>query len=219
MGLSVTIGIPAIDLDDDDIRKRYESDFRLVNRLLKAAGVPSHRERMPASDWWQAEMGYGSLHFLRRFAAGIAVNGQPPVSLKKNARASTEPEIPAYREKRQSGEGEAKYDHLIFHSDAEGYYVPVDFPEVLNGNGAVPLTGGWLGSTVRLRQECEDLAGHLGLPVTLDFDLDDDAEWKRLKKATKGATWHGYPIEAFVCAVLLRASLLSVERRAAIVFG
>jgi hypothetical protein len=219
MGLTVCVGISADDFSGG-LKDKYEADFRLINRILKDAGYPAHKERLPASEGcWALGIGsYGSLHFLRRFAAGIALNGKAPEPLRQNAQASAAPEIEAYRERRKNGELGPVYDHLMFHSDAEGYYVPVDFPEVLNPTGAVYITGGALGSSVRLGQECETLAGHLGLPAT-DFDLDDDDEWKRLKKATPGAVWHKYPIEAFVCATLRLACEESVRRRAAIVFG
>lgn len=217
MGLTVCVGTPK-DVEDV-IRERYASDFRLINQLLKAEGVAAHKERVPSRDWWSAEMSYGSLHFLRRFAAGVAVNGVPPEPLKKNANAAAAPEIQTYWEKREANEIGAKYDHLIFHSDAEGYYVPVDFPDVLNCDSAVPLPGDWLGSAIRLKHECADLATRLGLLPTIDFDPDDDNAWKQLKKTTRGAVWHKYPIEAFVCATLLLVCDRSEEYRSAIVFG
>ncbi|VTT96893.1 Uncharacterized protein OS=Kitasatospora cheerisanensis KCTC 2395 GN=KCH_17260 PE=4 SV=1 [Gemmataceae bacterium] len=217
MGLTVSVGVYTDDLDAD-VREQYLTDFRLINRILKAAGLSAHKEKPSAEDLrWNVGMGYSRLHFLRRFAASVAVTGRVPTPLRRNATATTSPEIRAYcsRVVRPSSR---LFDHLMCHSDAEGYYVPIDFPSVLNADQAVPLTGGYLGSSVRLRDECRMLADHLELPDA-DFDLDDDGEWKRLKIATHGAVWHRYPIEAFACAALRSACTRSIELKAAIVFG
>jgi hypothetical protein len=217
MGLTVSVGVYTDELADE-VREQYRADFRHINRILKGAGVPGHKEmRCGAEDWWNVGMGYSSLHFLRRFAAALAVGGRIPAPLRRNANASNAPEIRAYWSRVVSPSSRI-YDHLMCHSDAEGYYVPVDFPNVLNADHAVPLTGGPLGSSVRLRDECQMLADHLELPAT-DFDLDDDREWRRLKKATPEAVWHHYPTEAFVCAALRTACDRSIELKAAVSFG
>jgi hypothetical protein len=44
--------------------------------------------------------------------------------------------------------------HLMCHSDAEGYYVPIDFELVIFDKDV----GGWLGSSIWLKQELEELA-------------------------------------------------------------
>jgi hypothetical protein len=46
-----------------------------------------------------------------------------------------------------------KYRHLIIHSDAEGFHVPIDFAGARFGTNDIPLLGGMLGSTRRLRAE------------------------------------------------------------------
>ena len=200
--------------------ERYQKDFRAINKLLKAAGVSSHKEKPAGAEYyWQAGMGYSSIHFLRRFAAALAVNGDLPEPLKRSAKASSAPELQTYSQQREKSKFKGAYDHLVCHSDADGYYVPVDFSQVLNTDQSVSLTGGYLGSSVRLQHECQTLAKHLELPEELDFDTDDDDEWKQLKKATRGAAWHQYPIEAFVCVVLLQACEWSIKQRAAIEFG
>lgn len=217
MGLTVSVGVYTDDLPDE-VREQYRTDFRQINRILKNAGIPAHKEKpCGAEDWWNVGMGYSSLHFLRRFAASVAVSERAPAPLRRNAHASNSPEIRAYLS-RVVRPASRVYDHLMCHSDAEGYYVPIDFPNVLNADQAVPLTGGRLGSSVRLRDECRRLADHLELPET-DFDLDDDGEWRRLKKASRGTVWHRYPIEAFACAALRTACNPSIALKAAITFG
>ncbi|HEY2308559.1 MAG TPA: hypothetical protein VGI05_22025 [Streptosporangiaceae bacterium] len=58
------------------------------------------------------------------------------------------------------GEPVGPFDHLIHHSDCEGYYVPVDFGQVIVDER---LAGGYLGSSVRL------LAETAGLPLPLTY--------------------------------------------------
>ncbi|MGH7297815.1 MAG: hypothetical protein ACRELB_22945, partial [Polyangiaceae bacterium] len=52
--------------------------------------------------------------------------------------------------------------HLLHHSPWEGFFVPVDFPEVLEDD---ELPGGSLGSSVRLREELVRIAAPLGISI------------------------------------------------------
>jgi len=60
------------------------------------------------------------------------------------------------------GEPAGPFDHLIYHSDCEGYYVPADFLQVIIDER---LAGGQLGSSVRLLAETRYIAAALGLPA------------------------------------------------------
>src|SRR3569833_2181725 len=54
-----------------------------------------------------------------------------------------------------------RFAHLIHHSDCEGYYVPVDFEQVLTDER---LPGGYLGSSMRLLTETRTNAAPNGMP-------------------------------------------------------
>jgi hypothetical protein len=104
------------------------------------------------------------------------------------------------------------FDHLVHHSDCEGYYVPVEFERVIVDE---KVRGGYLGSSVRLLKETRRIAQAIGVPE----DLDPDSE--EVFEATDGETpatdgWQRYGAEAYVCLQLLRAAELSVTTGSAI---
>lgn len=43
-----------------------------------------------------------------------------------------------------------EFDHLIVHSDAQGYYLPIEFDEVLFPPSDLAIPGGMVGSAQRL---------------------------------------------------------------------
>ena len=65
------------------------------------------------------------------------------------------------------------YQHLIVHGDAEGYYLPVEFDDVIIPDPSLEIAGGMLGSSHALLRECRELAGVLELPE--DLSLEDEA--------------------------------------------
>jgi hypothetical protein len=113
--------------------------------------------------------------------------------------------------------GGLKYRHLIVHSDAEGFYVPVDFerPRDLTKFG---LVGGWLGSTQRLHAECGDLAHALEMPVEMDHESDELLEAAQTQ-GRGDLKWQRYGVETFTCLRLLAACEASLRTKAAIVFA
>jgi len=58
------------------------------------------------------------------------------------------------------------------HSDAEGFYVPIDFEQALVA-ADIPLLGGTSGSTQRLLSECNERAGTLGVPAELHWEAEE----------------------------------------------
>jgi hypothetical protein len=217
MGLVVSVGFSERDIKDEAFIEKVPADLKAINVALKAAGVKSHKEKLPLprEKTWQAEIGsYSSLHYLRRFAAVLAVTSEIPAPLAKNKSPTETGEILRYWDLAGVEEMES-FDHLMFHSDADGYYVPIEFPTVLK----MPGTDDGLGSSIRLKQECENLAAHLEFPLPCDIDFDDDVLWKKMTKAAKDKVWSKYPTEAFVCAVLHTACERSIQNKALIWFG
>lgn len=218
MGLVVSVGFSERDIKDEAFIEKVPADLKAINVALKAAGVKSHKEKLPLprEKTWQAVIGsYRSLHFLRRFAAVLAVTGKIPDPLPKKKNPTETGDVDLYWNLRQADDVVFQFDHLMFHSDADGYYVPVDFPTVLK----MPETDEGFGSSVRLQQECETLAEHLEFPLPFDIDFDDDVLWKKMTKAAKDKVWSKYQTEAFVCAVLHTACERSIQNKAVIAFG
>jgi hypothetical protein len=59
--------------------------------------------------------------------------------------------------------------HLIVHADTAGYYVPIDFKDVL-----YDAPGDMLGSSQRLLAELRQLAPYLGIALDAHGNLSDD---------------------------------------------
>ena len=114
--------------------------------------------------------------------------------------------------------GEAPaYQHLMCHSDCEGYYIPQDFPEVLYPNNELNIPGDMIGSVPRLMNECRALARALNLPLDLEPDSDEVLEAVE-EHPGKGEGWKKNALESYVCLRLLQACDVSLRTMAAIVF-
>lgn len=106
--------------------------------------------------------------------------------------------------------------HLIVHSDAEGFYLPIDFAEPLfDRTDTHQLPGGILGSSQRLLDELRSIAPWLGITLDPSGGLDDAAA-DRLLRVADGDPW--WPEKA-IWLHLFEAARLSVELRTAVVFG
>ena len=165
MGLAVEVGF-LVDLlqDDPEGADAFRDDLAAVNRILVASGLPEHREPDEA-DWDVLSydmIGYSGLHYLRRIAAHLATRGTLPPPGDDNS--SGDPVLREYygesgglirrlfKARAATPAGARRFSHLMEHSDAEGYYVPIEFDAVLYAEPDLPLTGEMLGSRTAWRQ-------------------------------------------------------------------
>ena len=157
--------------------------------------------------------GYSGLHTLRRLTVHLAETGTLPGSLEEARMAADDPLLKkAYRG--WPGEPAGPFDHLIRHSDCEGYYVPVDFGQVIVDER---LAGGYLGSSVRLLAETRRIAAALDLPEGLDPDSEE--VFGACDTGTRAAEgWQRYGIESYVCLRLIQAARHSIATGAVIDF-
>ncbi|MFQ6548888.1 hypothetical protein AADZ90_013095 [Aestuariibius sp. 2305UL40-4] len=231
MGLDICVGLLAdLSESDPDGRDTLLAEFAALNRLLSRHRLPAHRE--PANidpDVW-GMYGYSGLHYLRRLAAHLdADKGKLPEPGGVDSHA--DPILEAYFRDIEGATGgglrslfqkrkkvfERTFDHLIVQGDAEGVYIPLDFPDVLFDVDGEGVRGGMVGSTPRLLAECERLAGALSLP--LEMTTKSEALWEASESQGHGKeTWQRYGIESFTCASLIEACRKSMETGAAIVF-
>ena len=218
MGLALEVGVLA-DLkgtdDEESVSTLHNEQFEIINKALRADGLGEHIEPQEPSETFSCGMfGYSGLHYPRRIAAHLALG--KPIPPPGDQHADKDPLLYGeYWQRFEAGE-RLKFQHLIVHNDAEGYYVPVDFerPRDLT---EFQLTGGWGGSTQRLHAECNDLARALNMPVEMDHESDEI--WDLLKTQGQGQLrWQQYGIETFTCLRLLAASEVSLRAGAAIVF-
>ena len=192
-----------------------QAQLAVIGELLDRAGAGRWAEpELNDRDVLEGDMwGYGGLHTVRRLAVHLAETGILPDPLEEARRAADDPLLnKAYAE--FPGRPAGPFDHLIHHSDCEGYYVPVDFGQVIADER---LAGGYLGSSVRLLAETRRIASALGLPDDLDPDSAEVfGAWDATTSAAGG--WQRYGIESYGCLRLIQAARHSITTGAAIAF-
>jgi hypothetical protein len=207
MGLSIVVGALGELEDDEEGADWLRGQLALVDEVLRAHGLPGHEEPERIDARSRAEVAgfpYSWLHTLRRaYAHAVSQPSKPLRPLPPGADGGDDPALRRLQSDRTV--------HLIFHSDAEGFYVPVDFAKVLVDDG---LPGMMLGSSSRLMVELVRMAPVLGirlqganLPDTEANAINEDA--------------HDQPPffrERTVWLNLFEAARLSLETGAAIVF-
>jgi hypothetical protein len=209
MGLNMVVGALA-DIDDED-EDLVRADFTVLREVLARSGAgPWHEPELDEREALSFDMwGYSGLHTVRRLAVHLAENAPLPEPLKGRA-ATDDPLL----KKAYADLPTGRFAHLIHHSDCEGYYVPVDFDQVLTDER---LPGGYLGSSMRLLTETRTIAAALGLPEELAPDSDEVFEAAEATTPT-GESWQRYGTESYVCLRLIHAAKHSIRTGAAITF-
>jgi hypothetical protein len=225
MGLGLEVGWLA-DLASADAEgyDHARSVFEAVNVALRRAGLPEHREPADCDVFSCDMLGYSGLHDLRRLAAHLDATGRLPEAPGAGA-SSKDPMLQGYYERATPGfwrrlvgrRERGRFDHLILHSDAEGLYLPVDFPDVLFPSGELRIPGGMIGSVPRLAIECALI--HSALQIPDDLDERSDALWDAADAPGAGPElWQRYGRESYSCVCLERACAEAVRTGAALVF-
>ncbi|MFD8827898.1 hypothetical protein ACFV1C_36890 [Streptomyces sp. NPDC059605] len=214
MGLNMIVGVPAH--AEDGRTGTARADLAVIAELLERAGAQQWTGPGPGEvrstdfEMW----GYSGLHAVRRLAVHLAADGRLPEPLDEGRRATDDPLLTeVYRS--VPGDPPGPFDHLIHHSDCEGYYVPVDFARVIVDEKA---PGGHLGSSVRLLAEVRRIAEAIGLPEDIDPDSEEVVDAADAEDPDAEG-WRRYGVESHDCLRLLEAAKLSVETGAAIAFS
>src|SRR5258708_11775254 len=233
MGLSLSVGI-LVELKENDQEgyDNYSAIFEAVKGALAKEGLPTHKEPTEISpkDQISYDMyGYSGLHYLRRIAAHLAYTKTVPPPgddgssgdsfLKRYYRESVNPPsrtglLGLFR--KPSGTPEFNFNHLIQHSDCEGFYLPLDFVPVIFPDSDLKIPGEMIGSSHRLLAECRQLAAALAIPT--DIDPEGDELWEAADSQGEGSDWRRYGIEAFTCVRLIHACQASIRSSSAVVF-
>lgn len=238
MGLDLIVGVVAACPDADD-RTNLRKQFAAINKRLAHFGLPPHDENERLRKPYAVQMyGYAGLHYLRRAAAHLYFEGKLPESVvepaddEDGAVAWESPRVKQWYESLADDADDSPYityttrskagsrfEHLMMHSDCEGYYVPVPFDRVLpHVKGMSRVAGGELGSSHALMRECEVLAKAMKLPLRLDPESEE--VWEAAEDQGRGGRgWRRYGVESFTCLALYRACKFSIKHRAAIVFS
>ena len=214
MGLAISVGTLSNLLKSDTEGAAWlEKGLASANHVLNAAGLPLHAEprSLPpmGSRSSLRSLPYSFIHHLRRaHAHRLRDAGWTASPLKDGANPAADDVLQAALETFES--------HLICHSDAEGYYVPIDFQDVLFSGDEVPrLPGGMLGSSYRLLEELAFVAPALG--IDLQGGRLSDEEARRIDAIARGG--NGLHREFASWLQLHEAASQSIQYRTAIVFA
>jgi hypothetical protein len=167
MSLAPLINYRAMVADDEEGLAWFMEDLDAINRVLLDNGLPRHEEPSEPLDYTlrveHNHLGTSWLHHLRRLQAHVL---QDPAWRHTPCTDDDEPwddeaidrELTVYIR-----------SHLIVHADTEGYYVPIDFADILYGAPG----GEMLGSSHRLFAELRQLAPYLGVALDERGNLSD----------------------------------------------
>ncbi len=240
MGLDIAVGLlsSVIAEGSSDEIALFSSTFENLNTVLIDAGEEPHNEpkTLEVEPPFEAQMwGYGGLHRVRRLAAYQHFeNALPPPSDRDDA-LNDDPVLKQFyveldRQMNQRGRGLfgglfrrasplLPFQHLMMHSDAEGFYLPRSMNRVIFDVNQPQLegVGGMVGSAESLLEECRFLARRINLPM--DFDPQSEEIWEAADLGNgPGELWHQYGVESFCLTVLMRACEVSLETEAAVAF-
>jgi len=229
-GLDIEVGIVAdLKRNDPEGYQHLREEFQRLNQFLLDSGLEQHREPedLLEEQVFSCQMwGYSGLHRLRRLAAHLALGGPLPDPV--NSDASKDPIVERYYALASGSQGflarllrnkqdKLQFEHLMMHSDAEGYYLPQDFSSVLYPDEQMKIAGAMVGSAPRLLEECRRLAAAIKLPTDLDHESDE--LWGAADQPDlTDASWKRYGVEAFSCLRLIRGCEASLATGAALVF-
>ena len=151
MGLAISVGVLADLLENDPEGAEWlEEGLASANQVLEAAGLPPHAEPRSfpamASRASLCSFPYSFIHHLRRaYAHRLRDAGWTAQPLEDGADPTRDPMLEVAQGTFES--------HLLCHSDAEGFYVPIDFVDVLfSGDEEPALPGGMLGDKLGARK-------------------------------------------------------------------
>jgi len=218
MGLSVQVGILAfLQANVPDGAAWFRQSFNAVNDLLRQHHLPEHSEpeTLPKLENRCSLHGfqYSMLHILRRaYARRIADPNWIATPVPIGQKPTDDPVLRTQYRRAES--------HLLTHSDAEGFYLPVDFNKVLfDDSNRIP--GRMVGSSYRLIEELVVVAP--ALEIMMDGQSLPDAEAESvnalLNAQARLNAQTGLFEEKIVWLSLYEAARLSIEHRTAIVFG
>lgn len=238
MGLDINVGLLSQLLtEDDEGAKFHEIVLSNLNSVLLEAGLEPHQEPQDLADsetFSVQSWGYGGLHFVRRLAAYLTLENRLPtvgvyegiaddqVLEKFNVQHSgylTRSERSGILSFLRKAPVKPAFEHLILHSDSEGFYLPRFLADVVFDQ-AQPQRGGlgaMIGSSLGLAAECDVLCKALEIPPDLDCEAEE--VWENAESPPKaGELWQRYGVETFVLTRLRDACACSNRTGAAIVF-
>ena len=211
MGLALSTGFLADMLQNDAEGADWiREQVGLVNTFLAEATLPPHVEpegEGPAKARSHCDsFPYSFLHYLRRAFARVHEE-QPVTPVADGEDPSADPCVEDAASMMSS--------HLLCHSDCEGFYVPIDFEEVIFDTEDRGLPGGMLGSSVRLLEELRAVAPAIGIELENGELSDAEATKVGAEEQETNPFWH----ERLVWLALFENARVSVANKCLLVFS
>lgn len=214
MSLAIEIGSLAFQISEGDegsIQSMRE-DFENLNSVLSELGLPTHNEpeHLPETDSRAKtqSFSYSTIHHLRRAYAYHLDSPEDPIEYIDEDEDPSEDII-------LDLELDNMRSHLIAHSDTEGFYVPVDFTQVvIDPTDQDRILGQYLGSSFQLQRELQEISPKLGIGLVEGKLLDSEADSINQCVSNDGP----FSNEKLAWIALWEASRLSLEHGTAIVF-
>ncbi|NND41480.1 MAG: hypothetical protein HKO04_05315 [Silicimonas sp.] len=239
MGLGLTVGILAdLDRNDAEGAEWVRDELSATNDALRHNNLPTHEEPTDCEVWSVDGYGYSGLHALREVAGRVWAGKPVPrdalldgsdTPYNEALFEAALPELTNGAAKglfaRLFGKSRAKhlpFLHLVCHSDAQGYYVPVDFafpvmPVEMDDDTAHLWP---LGSAPALAREITELSGILEIPADLTAASQTMQDAMEKPDADPDLPlWRAQPIATYSALILREACAASARTGAAISFG
>ncbi len=187
--------------------------FAKANAVLTDEGLPTYDEPdelvLPAQQAC-GSFPYSFLHYLRRAFAHLRERPDEPLAPVTDGNLDADKEL--------VDDASSLFDsHLLCHSDCEGLYVPIDFPDPIFPDDPQAIPGGILGSSHGLLRELVEVAPHIGVRLASDGSLPP-AEAERIASLSENED-HPFHVELLVWFALYEAAETSIRLRTAIVFS
>lgn len=165
-----------------DPARDLREEFSRLGHGLAEFELPPHEEPEALdggeSSYWIAHP--SGLHLLRRLALHLWAHDRLPAPggdedledplFGDYYDCLVEPEIEAFWERARKNNPHPDFEHLLVHSDHEGWHIPADMPEVLQPSEEAEVPGELIGSLPRFLDECSRIARVLELPEELNHD-------------------------------------------------
>jgi hypothetical protein len=214
MGLAINVGMLADLIENDEEGANWlRETFRQMNEVLLENDLPSHDEpeQLPPFRYRAQLMGYSYsfLHYLRRFYAHIENDSSwipTPTAADEDPTQDSVLEEEMYM----------MSSHLLCHSDAAGFYLPIAFEQIVIDTGEGDrIPGGIVGSSYQLMSELVTIAPYLGIKLRGGQLTDEEATKINTAVDAEQEFW----IEKMVWISLFEAARLSIEYKSAICFA
>jgi hypothetical protein len=219
MGLSISVGNLAYFAEDPEAAEWFQEEMIQVNEVLVEQGFPQHQEpeKLPPMQNRSKVYGfsYSYLHHLRRIYARTVDNPEWITTPTPKEESAADDEVLDEQMYMMSS-------HLLCHSDSGGFYLPIEFEEIIFDDGdGDRIPGGMLGSSYSLMKELIFIAPKLGIQLE-NGNLSDEEVIKielAIQAEEEDESQEGLWIEKIVWLSLFESARLSIEYKTAICFS